>query len=1455
MVLCQTMTAQESSFYFLSDLHTLDHCGRICVDQTGDIHAGQLGAGFKVAVKRLAWPYDFSTDNGNEILTFPYVTFLDTNGTFSGSEQILQIGVFAKSNVVAVASPTGEFFYPLPIIDKVAIDSCQVGNDLYVALDSENYLVKVDSAGNSELFGTGTASIVSVASMHGSIFIGRSNGSIERWDITENTGSSIADLDGAVYALAEGNGLDLQGDVLAISSGKLYSLSLKGSNSVLAEGFATKSDIYKPNDDRILIAEQTGTIWRLRSRYEKGKVGGIVYDDKGVPIADEEVHTSDGDVAYTDEYGNFLFEDVFAGPIRIYVVADENHGGGESDAFVSDNSYSDVPVVTENAVLEPGIMYVRGRFFKHDRRALFLYEKTVTERLRVSVNWDGGEIGSVQISGPGISITPTSMDSEGYIWETDLPVGDLPLGTELSVQAMLNDSPVGEPIIANMTVVPIPNWLDWGLRASIQGESQQLNYKPSNYESALKLLGGDISLGGLSVPLIIPNPTLRSKFTAGIKHLQTANNIANRLSFNSWGTGRFQGLRYPTEPQINEENELKNGIKVGGVTFHAWAEANLILSWDAEDIEWSPGVEARVGANVNLSLPEIPQVRIFWVGYVPVPYYYYGTVKFGISAGLSATNWGDEYPTFSGDLQFAPLLELGVRLGVGVADWLAIEGGLAGGFEAMLANIGDDTEFDEFVVYIAGDIVAVTRWARWTLFTHRYSWDLSRNSSPAPEYAHGAIASREYLLDNVFNVFVPNTRDEGWVELQPGVQEETVVLNPIDRLLPDSDMDSAGFIATCWLEDNGSENALDYSQVVWSICDPAGIWSMPEPVLADGTWDDKPSIAMNEQGEICIAWENADSQTTPPAQFTDDDLFDLLAEQIVKTDISIATVGGLENEYDTISIAGGDIAPNISLHGDEGLVTFLHLDDGDFMRNTNEPIAILSSFRNGDGGWESPTLVAEAIGVKKHTSAIWDSGAVSIWTRDTDGNPATMEDIEIEYSLYTKGIWSAPVTLTNNNVIDDSPTVALRTNGNVDAIWFSNGDIVTQTLNIPRAGIAIVAANVGQSGELAVATNDQRTVVSYQSGGSEYSDMWIVTQLTDGPWSEPMQMTSDRTRRNEVSLHLASDSSLHAIMHAQDTETESRVVAFDTFEREIAVPVASTNSLRRIHRPVFQDMSIDHPLFMTPEQPGLCADVTLSTVLRNNGDSKSTYNAVEFFHGDPDGGSGYLLGTVEVTQSIPPGDGIIVSYETKTEETNDKVDDYYARIISDGDDANNLSYTSGIVASDVAVGIVRSQAIGEYDRRITARIENGGSTDIGSVIEVHFYEGVGSEGQLVHSDSITTGINGNRYFDIGWTAVNVAPFPNGSTAVTVVVDPNNLLPDQDTSNNIGVVTLFNLPHQNTATHCPEDFDGNGQVAVADLSQLIAAWGSSETQFDLNSDGVVGVHDLLQLVAAWGACPD
>jgi hypothetical protein len=115
----------------------------------------------------------------------------------------------------------------------------------------------------------------------------------------------------------------------------------------------------------------------------------------------------------------------------------------------------------------------------------------------------------------------------------------------------------------------------------------------------------------------------------------------------------------------------------------------------------------------------------------------------------------------------------------------------------------------------------------------------------------------------------------------------------------------------------------------------------------------------------------------------------------------------------------------------------------------------------------------------------------------------------------------------------------------------------------------------------------------------------------------------------------------------------------------------------------------------------------------------------------------------------------------------------------------------------------------------------------------------------------------------GSLLVNGAAFPIGSSPRTVALTG---LPS--TGEPLAVAVSFTAVPNCAATFpgvlqapvacdCPMDLSGNRVVEVADVLELLAAFGCSGTcPADLTGDGAVGVADVLVLLSGFGAsCPE
>jgi hypothetical protein len=61
-----------------------------------------------------------------------------------------------------------------------------------------------------------------------------------------------------------------------------------------------------------------------------------------------------------------------------------------------------------------------------------------------------------------------------------------------------------------------------------------------------------------------------------------------------------------------------------------------------------------------------------------------------------------------------------------------------------------------------------------------------------------------------------------------------------------------------------------------------------------------------------------------------------------------------------------------------------------------------------------------------------------------------------------------------------------------------------------------------------------------------------------------------------------------------------------------------------------------------------------------------------------------------------------------------------------------------------------------------------------------------------------------------------------------------------------------IRHAELFLACGIDLNGDGAVGGADLSLLLAAWGTDDAAADLDQNGVVGGADLTILLGAWGS---
>jgi hypothetical protein len=244
-------------------------------------------------------------------------------------------------------------------------------------------------------------------------------------------------------------------------------------------------------------------------------------------------------------------------------------------------------------------------------------------------------------------------------------------------------------------------------------------------------------------------------------------------------------------------------------------------------------------------------------------------------------------------------------------------------------------------------------------------------------------------------------------------------------MYPEVAMNNNGDALVVWYQKDGTTNDQIFKSEYRS-----GSWTHPtsltDNISPDGTSASVPQVAMDNNGNAIIAWQQSDNIT---------------GLQIFKSEYRSGTWTHPANLTDNISPAGNWIySPQIGM-GDNGdaLITW-------FQHNGSVYQVFKSEYRSG--GWTHPVNVSDNISPDgqdaKDQQVAMDSrgNAIIVW-KQSDGSGE-----QIFQSVFRFGTWTHPVNLTDNispdGIWGQSPQVAMDDNGNSIIIWCQIVSGVTQ---------------------------------------------------------------------------------------------------------------------------------------------------------------------------------------------------------------------------------------------------------------------------------------------------------------------------------------------------------------------------------------------------------------------------
>jgi hypothetical protein len=438
--------------------------------------------------------------------------------------------------------------------------------------------------------------------------------------------------------------------------------------------------------------------------------------------------------------------------------------------------------------------------------------------------------------------------------------------------------------------------------------------------------------------------------------------------------------------------------------------------------------------------------------------------------------------------------------------------------------------------------------------------------------------------------------------------------------------------------------------------------------------------------------------------------------------------------------------------------------------------------------WLAPQILWSAPKGILGVSFIEDSSGEGhvVFTVDEDGDPNTRADRELYEVSTIGGLWQTAIRLTNN-AVEDSLPVLVKPNGSPVLVWDSNDVLYYTPLDnwVPKVVYSeYTLAN--QAATLDGATMPGGAVIAYTVQGPSGVD--IMASFYDASldrWSLPRQMTSDEDV--ESALSLASDGTT-LVMAYQKTQTERNAIDVNingVIHHLKNIPQPARTDLYILRYTMGSDLAVDS-VKVTPSNPVPGSTATITATIDNRSDVPLENVDVVFWDGDP-----YSNGTVIGTQIIP---GIFIGGAKREVSTSWNVPAANGShrisavvdpnlVIDDRDRSNNVM-SLVTVLPDLAVEQCWSTKISDTSMALTARVVNLGVIPSGS-FDVSWRLGA-VDGNEIGRKTIAA-LDNDKTYEI----TTLYSSPTNPSSVYVVVDPDNIVTEENEDNNTGV-TVFSV---------------------------------------------------------------
>ncbi|HOJ10961.1 MAG TPA: Ig-like domain-containing protein, partial [Clostridiales bacterium] len=597
-----------------------------------------------------------------------------------------------------------------------------------------------------------------------------------------------------------------------------------------------------------------------------------------------------------------------------------------------------------------------------------------------------------------------------------------------------------------------------------------------------------------------------------------------------------------------------------------------------------------------------------------------------------------------------------------------------------------------------------------------------------------------------------------------------------------------------WSDDNPARDAVNRTQLRYSVLKDDGMWSEPVWIGDDGTADFTPAVAAAGNGAL-MAWHNIRKSVTE-----EEGLAGMLENSEISVTESVYTADGISPNIITLTNDDFiDHSPKLAADGDKALLVWTKSESMGFSIGDEE----VSESEKGNqlyfsawnsGTWSAPESIGDASSTVLDSSlAMGGDKGLLLYTLDMDNDLFTFEDREVFARLYEEEAWSEAIQLTSNT-FDDSAPKAVYADGQWFITWLQEGDILYKVGLNGETKAEERLKNIQGDYQLAAKSGTRPLISLVYMQPGENKAVGISSSFYDldnGQWGADVSLAAGNKYADAISVVFTEDGKLKVAFSQAEIITEAVPMTVDDVEQLVEQPnISNKVDMKLLTYTPVHDVALlkEDGIFLSKEFPLPGTVTTVYATLRNEGDFAENAR-IRIYDGNPDAG-GELIGEAP-SQLIPArsSEEVEIAWLVGPEERDTY--DLYAVVqpsegvqeINTDNNTLNLEFST----ADLSITGLTCENMAKDDYLVTVTIANsGGKTLEGATVVM---ENV-NDGRILETTSLKPIEPGQQtVLTTMVSSTGLARDVKGQINLRICVNPPEGVKEDFTENNIRSFSL------------------------------------------------------------------